>query len=412
MRVLVHDYSGHPFQVQLSRELARRGHEVLHLHCSSFLTGKGALERRDGDPAGFAVEGIGLGEPFVKYAAIKRWRQEREYGQLCAQRIERFQPDVVLSSNTPLFAQQTLLKRTRHLGTRFVFWQQDIYALAMTTIVKQRLPLGGGVASKYFVEVERKMLASSDHIVAISSDFLPILRSWGLEERKITVIENWAPMDEIDLVQRSTSWATAHDLTDKTVFLYSGTLGLKHNPRILLELANSVRDRDDVRIVVISEGAGADWLKDQIGESPNDSLLLLPYQPYELLPQVLASADVLLAILEPEAGVFSVPSKVLTYLCAGRPILGAIPAANLAARTIERAGSGIVVDPTDDEAFVDAAWRLLEHPEIRKRMGAQGRAYAIAQFDITAIGEQFEEVLASAANGSASQQLRKVHSTT
>jgi len=30
MRIGIHDFSGHPFQVQLSRELASRGHEVVH----------------------------------------------------------------------------------------------------------------------------------------------------------------------------------------------------------------------------------------------------------------------------------------------------------------------------------------------------------------------------------------------
>jgi hypothetical protein len=36
LRVVVHDYVGHPFQVHLSRELARRGMDVLHLSCDSF----------------------------------------------------------------------------------------------------------------------------------------------------------------------------------------------------------------------------------------------------------------------------------------------------------------------------------------------------------------------------------------
>ena len=44
LRVVVHDYVGHPFQVQLSRELARRGMDVLHLHCGSFRTGKGDVD--------------------------------------------------------------------------------------------------------------------------------------------------------------------------------------------------------------------------------------------------------------------------------------------------------------------------------------------------------------------------------
>ena len=46
MRILVHDYSGHPFQVELSRELARRGHEVTHSYCEAYVSGKGHLERR------------------------------------------------------------------------------------------------------------------------------------------------------------------------------------------------------------------------------------------------------------------------------------------------------------------------------------------------------------------------------
>ena len=54
--------------------------------------------------------------------------------------------------------------------------------------------------------------------------------------------------------------------------------------------------------------------------------MLLPYQPFGRLSEVLASADVLVALLESDAGAYSVPSKVLTYLAAGRPILGAIPA--------------------------------------------------------------------------------------
>ena len=51
MRILVHDYAGHPFQVQLSRELARRGHDVLHLYCSSTHTPRGDLARASGRPA-------------------------------------------------------------------------------------------------------------------------------------------------------------------------------------------------------------------------------------------------------------------------------------------------------------------------------------------------------------------------
>ena len=88
------------------------------------------------------------------------------------------------------------------------------------------------------------------------------------------------------------------------------------------------------------------------------------------------AADVLLATIEPEAGTFAVPSKVLSYLCAGRPILLTAPKENLAARIVERANAGIVVDPADATGFLAAALRLRDEPQLCATMGANGRAYA------------------------------------
>lgn len=62
MKIIVSDYSGHPFQVQLSRELARRGHQVKHLHFAEFQTPKGNLQRQAADPATFDIEIWGDGQ--------------------------------------------------------------------------------------------------------------------------------------------------------------------------------------------------------------------------------------------------------------------------------------------------------------------------------------------------------------
>ena len=74
LRVVVHDYSGFPFPVQLSRELARRGHDVLHLHCPSYRAGKGDLELRADDPPALAIEPIDMGGDFAKYSPARRVR--------------------------------------------------------------------------------------------------------------------------------------------------------------------------------------------------------------------------------------------------------------------------------------------------------------------------------------------------
>src|SRR5690349_16712191 len=113
MKVVVHDYSGHPGQVQLSRALAARGHQVTHQYCPAYTTGRGAVERLNDDPTGFDVEPIGLPIPFARYSPVTRLRQEIQYGRLAARAVIAKHPDVALLSNVPLLAlaEMTLLLR-------------------------------------------------------------------------------------------------------------------------------------------------------------------------------------------------------------------------------------------------------------------------------------------------------------
>lgn len=393
MRILIHDFAGHPFAVQLSRTLARRGHQVLHLYCASFETPRGALDRTAADPETFEVEGVSLGEAIAKYSFLKRRQQERRYGKLLASEVQRFQPDVVLSANTPPDAQQILQRSCRRLGIRFVFWLQDVYSEGVTRVLRTRLPVLWRPISWYYKRLEQSMLARSDQVVMITEDF-QIALDWRRTRReRVHVIENWAPLEEVPPRPKDNPWSRAHGLHDKLCLLYSGTLGLKHNPDLLLQVAVRLRDNPAARVVVVSSGIGANWLRERSAELGLENLVVFDFQPFEVLPDVFGSADLLMAILEPDAGVFSVPSKVLSYLCAGRALLLAVPAENLAAKIVAQTGAGRVVDPLDVDSFVAAALELAGDDSARAECGVSGRAYAESTFAIERISDRFEEIL-------------------
>jgi glycosyltransferase involved in cell wall biosynthesis len=391
LRVVVHDYVGHPFQVHLSRELARREMDVLHLHCDSYRTGKGAVD--DADEEGLRVEGIVLSREFARYSPWTRFRQEREYGAKAATRIRDFRPNVVLSANTPLFVQKRILSETKRLGSRFVFWQQDILGVGARRVLGQRYGRLGAAVGNRFVAMERSLLLASDAVTVISDGFLPTLEQLGIPMDKIYVVENWAPIDELPLRPRENEWARAQGLVGKRVVLYSGTLGLKHDPEAIVQLARHFSSEGDVEVVVVSEGLGADWLRRRREEERLHNLRLLPFQPYSVLPDVLATGDILLSLLEANAGAFSVPSKVLSYLCAGRALLAAVPSDNLSAEVVQRSGGGVLVDPGDEAALVAGAARLLADVDLREELGRRARRYAEATFDVASIGDKFEAIL-------------------
>ena len=393
LRIALCDYSGHPFQVQLSRELARRGHNVLHLHFLEFQSPKGPLAKAPDDPDGFQVEAISLGRPFAKHNFVLRRAQEIEVGRRFAARIAAFAPDTVIGCNLPLDALSKVMTASRECGRSFVFWQQDIYSVAIAKILAKKLGLLGVAVGAHYRGIERHALKKSDAVVAISPDFVPELTLvFGVDPSRVHVIENWASIDDIAPLQKDNAWSRALALTRRQRVLYTGTLGMKHDPALLLRLARALEKRTDAALIVTSEGPAAEWLRREGENCP--ALCVMPFQPYAVYPSVLASADVLVSILEPEAAQYSVPSKVLSYLCAGRPIVLHAPPVNLASRILAASGAGYVA--SDDADFVRRVVSLLKEPNTGLALGAAARRYAETHFAIGNIADRFEGVLREA----------------
>jgi glycosyltransferase involved in cell wall biosynthesis len=206
----------------------------------------------------------------------------------------------------------------------------------------------------------------------------------------------WPPLDELPVVAKDNAWSRRNNFDRTMNLMYAGTLGTKHNPETLVALAEHFRNRPDVRVIVISEGAGTRYLQQRKAETGLTNLVLMPYQPYDELPQVMGAADVLLALLEASAGEFSVPGKILSHLCARRPTVAAVPLVNRAAKVIQESGGGYAVPVGDDRAFIAAVERLVEDENLSQKMGRSARQYAETAFDIRRIGQRFEDILESA----------------
>jgi glycosyltransferase involved in cell wall biosynthesis len=390
MRILVHDYSGHPFQAQLSRELARRGHEVVHSTCTAYVSGKGNLAA---DVTGLRFATIGDGVRLRKDAYVRRLGQESRLGLELARQVRRERPDVALLSNLPIPVLVVTAAVLRRLRIPWVLWHQDVTAVALKSFAAADVARSMGLAAKVFGAGEKWSARQAAAIVVIADSFVRVHERWGTAD-KVTVIPNWAPLDEIVPVARANAWSAEHGLNGVRTVLYSGTLGLKHNPVLLVRLAERLREQGSpVRLVVVNDGPAVPVLRDAAA-ARGVELTLLPFQPYERLPEVLGTGDVLVVLLDPDAGQFSVPSKTLSYLCAGRPVLGLMPADNLAARLLRQAGSAVF--PPQESALEDAsAWvrEVLSDPARAERLGKESRALAEREFALEGCATRFEEIL-------------------
>jgi glycosyltransferase involved in cell wall biosynthesis len=395
MRLNLHDYSGHPFQAQLARYLAGRGHEVVHTYSAQYVTGHGRLDLQPGDPQQLQFHGLTADAPMIKYSPLGRARFEISYAAAWRAWLEREDFDLVVACNVPLLA---LARMRRYFAQRrqpWVLWHQDIYSLGMSAELQRRLP--GPFARRVADRLERleaAQVASADAVVGISDSFVAKYAQWHVRKpARQYVVPNWAPLDELVPCDRDNGWARRNNLpTDGVRLVYAGTLGRKHNPLLLLELLDKCQQHGvAASLLVVSEGVGADDLRAAAGTRPD--VQVLGYQPAEDMSEVLGSADVLVALLEPDAAQFSVPSKVLSYLSVGRPIVALVPAGNPAARDVGEAG-GCAAEPTADGVGVAAAWvaQVSKDPRDLAARAARARSLAETRFAIDRIGAQFEEI--------------------
>lgn len=396
-RIVIHDFVGHAFPVQLSRELAARGHHVLHVYFPGFEAPKGPLRPATDDPPTLRIRPVGIDRPYNKYSPLQRLSNDWLYVKECCRIIQEFKADAVLSGCATPIAQNWMRRACQKSGIRFIAWVQDLYGPGVRAVLSRKLGRSGAFLGRAFTRMDESLIRRSDGVVFISEEFQAAFRQVrGGSERPWCVIENWAPLDKLPWRPKVNAWSKANGLADKRVLLYSGTLGLKHNPELLAQLARSFQNVRDVAVVVISQGPGRTHLERRKEELKLPNLHLLDFQSFELFPDVIATGDVLIAIIEKEASSYSAPSKVLSYLCASRPLLLSVPASNLSARIVSSNGAGIVVEPDDMEGFLAAAHELINSPDRAAALGACGRQYASTNFQIGRIGSKFEDVFAQA----------------
>src|SRR3982750_1656588 len=130
MRIFVHDYPGHAFPMQLSREFARLGHTVVHAFAAALEAPRGAVEVRADDPPGLTILPIVTGAGMDKYAFVRRVLDERAYGAMLAKAVTDAAPDLFITCTTPNDVLDVLRERLPR-SLRILWWLQDIYTVGI-----------------------------------------------------------------------------------------------------------------------------------------------------------------------------------------------------------------------------------------------------------------------------------------
>ena len=152
----------------------------------------------------------------------------------------------------------------------------------------------------------------------------------------------------------------------------------------------------------MGQGEERKKLEEDISNRNLTNVRMLPLQPAEALSRMYSSADVLLLNQSASIQDAVIPSKLLTYMAAGRPIVAAVSERSEAARQVLRGNCGVVVPAENPRALVEAVLALRRDPALRHELGANGRAYVEAHFTKDRVLRAYDEFFRSVDPGAAS----------
>jgi colanic acid biosynthesis glycosyl transferase WcaI len=184
-------------------------------------------------------------------------------------------------------------------------------------------------------------------------------------------------------------------LDGRFVLMYSGTISISSSATLerILEAAALLGGDPGIRIALVGEGLKKPDLTAKAAALRLSNVDFIPFQPYGDLPELLGSADVLLVPLDKAKSLLSVPSKLYSFMAAGRPILGLAHPDSEVFSLIRETGCGVCAPP-DDPAAIAAAIRALKADAAgREKMARAGRAYAEAHFSRRAVIDGFDRLL-------------------
>jgi colanic acid biosynthesis glycosyl transferase WcaI len=235
---------------------------------------------------------------------------------------------------------------------------------------------------KLIQSIENFYYRLSQHVLCLDEEVRRILLSKGVRENKLEVIPHFVDTDFIVPLSHDTDFRSEHEWDDKFIVFYGGNIGLYYGLDMVIESAHLLQKERDVVFVLVGAGAARDSLMNKGQQLSLENVFFLPFEPYERLPEVLASADVSLVTLQRGYGSISMPSKMRSIMASSRPMIVSSDRDGSAHKLVEAAKCGMWVPAGDAQALSEAILALKKSPELRQELGRNGREFAVEHLSL------------------------------
>jgi glycosyltransferase involved in cell wall biosynthesis len=300
-------------------------------------------------------------------------------------------PFLLVVTNPPMLPHLAwVFKRLRGMRYGILIW--DVYP---EHIVRMGWMSAAHPAIRGWEALNRWALGEAEVVITLGERMAEVVAAQAEpgQDVRIEVIPNWSDTTTITPIPKETNpFAQTYGQVGRTTVLYSGNMGAAHGLLPLVDAARRLTSLEEVSFLLIGDGLGRADVEMAIARQDLSNVTLLDYQPWSVLPQSLATADIAVVIEGSGSEGLSVPSKTYNALAAGSAILALTAPESDLAKLVNEHRVGRVCGPNDPEVIARTIRELVTSPDLGT-MRAKARELAVTAYSPDAIHRRLLAVL-------------------
>lgn len=312
---------------------------------------------------------------------------ERRYLQAIKTHFANVRFDLVLYSTPPI----TLVGVVEYIQKRD---HATTYLLLKDIFPQNAVDLGmmskngvKGLLYRYFRIKEKKLYAVSDHIGCMSEANREYVLTHNPEVsgEQVEVCPNCiVPRDMVLSPKERVAMRDKYGIPqDKKVLVYGGNLGKPQGIPFLIECLRCIKNDTNVFVLIAGDGTEYAKLAAFMQEDKPENVKLLQRLPKEDYDRMVAACDVGLLFLDHRFTIPNFPSRLLSYMQAGLPILACTDPNTDIGQVITAGGFGWWCESDDTTRFAELVRTIVVQETVG--FGEIARQYLYEHYDVATV---------------------------
>jgi len=241
--------------------------------------------------------------------------------------------------------------------------------------------------------LEKLVYLAASAITVHSEGNLQHIRSVvNSSRKKIHVLPNWVDTEKTKPIPTDQRFSELFNPEGRWVVGYAGTLGLSQGSGVLLDAAVKLLNQEEILFLLVGDGVDKMALCDRAEAEGIKNVRFVPMVPATDYAKIVSLFDVGIVTLNRKVKTPVIPSKIISLMACGCPIIGCLPERGEAAETIRKSGSGEVVGPDDAGALKESILGLFSDKTKCAEYSRNGRNEAVRNYSPKSAVESIENI--------------------